>query len=193
MTYRKYILIIIAAAFMLSACNTKEKYTKNITDLQLHVDSILASAGVLTPAQRASTQELIDAYVAYAEKFPTDSLGAVYLFEAARLKGRLPDFEGAIALFRKVADNYPNDDLAPKSLLSIGGIYDVTLQDYAKAELAYRELKEKYPLQAQEYGIDMVLKTLGKSPEEILMELQSKNMDTLSILNAVTEEDPDEK
>ena len=164
---------------------------QNISDMQMEVDSILSEAGVLTPEQRAEVNTLVDAYVAFAEKYPEDSLGAAYLFEAARLKTRMPDFEGAISLFRKVADTYPKDDLAPKSLLSIGGIYDVTLNDYQKAEAAYLELKTKYPTQATEYGIDMVLKTLGKSPDEILRELQANNMDTLSMSEGVLEEETD--
>jgi tetratricopeptide (TPR) repeat protein len=192
MKWYKSVSMIFLVSVILVACNARDKEIKNISEMQLQVDSLLSVAEVLTPEQRLITTELIDAYKAFSEKYPEDSLGAAYLFEAARLMGRLPDFQGSIDLFRKVADQYPNDDLAPKSLLSIAGIYDVTLKDYQKAEVAYLELQEKYPLQAEQYGVDFVLKTLGKSPEEILMELQKGNMDTLDIADGVPATDEQE-
>lgn len=176
----------LCIAMVFTACNSREKEIKSIAALQLQVDSMLSTAEVLTPEQRSLAKELITSYIAFADAYPDDTLGAAYLFEAARLNGRLPDFQASIDLFRRVADSYPNDDLAPKSLLSIAGIYDITLHDFQKAEKVYLELKEKYPLQAEQYGIDFVLKTLGKSPEEILMELQKGKTDTLNIADGVS-------
>ncbi len=173
--FSNYVIAALMLTTLLIACKDQDTQKQRITEQQKQVDSMLATADVLSPEQKAMIDELIHSYETFAEKYPDDSLGAAYLFEAARLETRKPDFEKAIAMFRKVAEKYPNDDLAPKSLLSIGGIYDVTLHDYKNAETAYRELLEKYPRQAQEYGIDMVLKTLGKSPDEILKELQSAN------------------
>ncbi|MFN3939062.1 MAG: tetratricopeptide repeat protein [Chitinophagales bacterium] len=185
MKWYKSVLWPFCIALSLVACNSREKEIKSIAELQLRVDSMLSSAEVLTPEQRSLAKELIDSYFAFADTYPEDTLGAAYLFEAARLNGRLPDFQASIDLFRRVADNYPQDDLAPKSLLSIAGIYDITMQDFPKAEQVYREIKEKYPLQSEQYGIDFVLQTLGKSPEEILMELQKGKSDTLDIANGV--------
>lgn len=177
---------ILFFALVFTACNSREKEIKSIASLQLQVDSMLSTAEVLTPEQRLLAKELITAYIAFADSYSEDSLSAAYLFEAARLNGRLPDLQASIDLFRRVADSYPKDDLAPKSLLSIAGIYDVTLQDFPKAEKVYLELKEKYPLEAEQYGIDFVLQTLGKSPEEILMELQKGKSDSLDIANGVS-------
>lgn len=188
MKFGKYVIVVLTFSTLLIACTSKEKSRQHISEMQIQVDSMLAVAEVLNPEQRAKVDELIKEYVAYSEKYPEDSLGAAYLFESGRLNARKPDFQAAIEMFRRVVDKYPNDDLAPKSLLSIGGIYDVTLQDYAKAEIAYKELLEKYPLQAQAYGIDIVLKTLGKSPDEILRELQATSGDSSDISNLKLEE-----
>lgn len=188
MKFEKYVIVVLAFSTLLIACTSKEKSRQHISDMQIQVDSMLAVAEVLNPEQRAKVDELIKEYVAYSEKYAEDSLGAAYLFESARLNARKPDFQAAIEMFRRVVDKYPGDDLAPKSLLSIGGIYDVILQDYPKAEIAYKELLEKYPLQAQAYGIDIVLKTLGKSPDEILRELQATSGDSSDISNLKLEE-----
>ncbi len=172
-------IFLLSGCLILISCNQRKKEIEKLNVMQMEVDSIMSTAEVLNAEQKTQTTKLINAYLNYADKHDEDSLSAEYMFEAARLKTRLPDYAGAIQIYNSIADKFPESHLAPKSLLAAAGIYDVTLEDYANAQIAYLKLKEKYPVQAQRYGVDMALNNLGKSAEEILDDIMKKRGDTI--------------
>lgn len=186
MHIRSLSILLLAGGLLFAGCNSKQKAVENINALQQEVDSIFSVAQVLTPEQRLVTNELVDAYMAFADQHADDENAPAYLFEAARLKTAIPDYKASIEIFNQVVERYPDSDYAPRSLLSIGGIYDVTLSDYEKARVAYERLNKEYPVKAAEYGVPMILKTLGQDPDAILRELlnQGGSTDTMDISEA---------
>jgi tetratricopeptide (TPR) repeat protein len=186
MHIRSLTTLLVAGSLLVTGCNSKQKAVENINSLQQQVDSIFSIAQVLTPEQRLVTNELVDAYIAFADKHADDENAPAYLFEAARLKTAIPDYQAAIDLFNQVVERYPESEFAPRGLLSIGGIYDVTLSDYEAARKAYERLNQEYPTQAAEYGVPMILETLGQDPDAILRELlnQGGSTDTMDISEA---------
>jgi parvulin-like peptidyl-prolyl isomerase len=53
--------------------------------------------------------------------------------------------EQRIAAYRKVADTWPDDALAPQAAFMVGFIYSEELKKYDEAEKAFRELLARYP------------------------------------------------
>lgn len=156
------------AMMVAAGCSSGDKELERISSLQIKVDSLLSEKPVLGPTDRELVNELVNEYLVYAEANPEDSLASAYTFEAAGLKARIPDMEACIELYTLVYENYPDSRYAPLSMMAVGGIYDVTLGKPDIARPVYEMLLEKYPLEANEYGIPNTLKTLGLSPEESL-------------------------
>jgi len=171
---------LFAIVFIVS-CSSNQKEIAEIAELQTKVDSIISEKQVLTPEDRLITNELIEAYLMYAENYPEDSLSPAYVFEAAGLKAYIPDLQGAISIYNSVYEKFPESRQAPLSLMAVGGLYDVTLNEPEKARPVYELLLEKYPVQANEYGIPNTLKTLGMSPSESLEMILNANSDTIDV------------
>ncbi|MEJ2721426.1 MAG: tetratricopeptide repeat protein [bacterium] len=55
------------------------------------------------------------------------------------------NYEKALAGYRKVLDDFPDSDLAPKAAYAIAYIYENRLKDPAKAREAYQLLVSRYP------------------------------------------------
>ncbi|HAE14338.1 MAG: tetratricopeptide repeat protein [Chitinophagales bacterium] len=185
MKFRLPIFLILFISVAIVSCNNADKQKERIADLQMEMDSVFASTRELTPSQKEKAHELIDAYLQYADQHQQDPNAAAYMFEAARLTTALPEYERAIEIFRLIVNKFPESEYAPRSLLSIGGIYDVSIGDYEQAKKAYEELNEKYPLQAEEYDVPAILRTLGMPADQILRQLRSANgtADSMDIRN----------
>ncbi len=175
------LIFFVIGCIALTSCNDKEKRIAHIKELTVSVDSIFEAVPVLGQAEHNKVNELTSAYEEYAEKYNSDSTAAYFLFESARLKTRIPDYEGAIATFRKMAEKYPNNILAPKALFAVGGIYDVTLNDVEKARAAYIELQEKYPEEAKALKVDITLLLLGKTDAELMEQFRIIQKDSLDV------------
>lgn len=81
------------------------------------------------------------------------------LTEKAR-GGESARFQEAIAIYRRLADAYPQNPAAGQALLSIGAIYMVDLNDTEHARTAYEEVLKSYPNNA-EYASEATLR-LGR-------------------------------
>ena len=184
MKINHFILPVLISALLLSACDQKKKQTDAIHEQAVQVDSILKNTPVLTPAQVKKTNELINNYVAFADKYRDDTLSAAYLFDAANKKTFIPDYEGAVALFDTVARRYPNSDLAPKALMSAGTLCEKMIGDIDRAKGYYMQIKEKYPNSPLANGIDMIIEYAGKSDEELFNAIMMKKAERDSIHHA---------
>lgn len=55
------------------------------------------------------------------------------------------NFEGAVDLYSRIVDNYPENELALKADFSIADIYKNNIKDYDKAIKHYKIIENKYP------------------------------------------------
>ncbi len=74
---------------------------------------------------------------------------------------QLNDYDEALQGYRKVLDEYPESDLAPKAAYAIAYIYDFHFEDRDTAEEAYEYLIDRYPASQQ---AEYARKALGLEP-----------------------------
>lgn len=89
------------------------------------------------------------------------------------------EYEFAIKQFNKVYTNYPqNLDYAPKSLYSVGFIFEQKLLNYDSAYYYYQKLIEEYPnsIYAKELELPVKYLALIKSGEAIPDELKERKV-----------------
>ena len=113
----------------------------------------------------------------FAEKYPQDSMAAVYLFRAADVSRGLGDYRLAIKLWGEVNEKFTAFKRAPDALFLQGFTYDRDLEDTGQAKLHYRKFLEKYPGHPLVKDVTLMLQYLEqeKSPEELIEEFKDKN------------------
>jgi len=112
----------------------------------------------------------------FVKKFPDDTLSPAYLFEEALLQEKEKKYAQVLITLDRIYSTYPQSKQASKSLFLEGFLYANVLNELDKA-------KEKYQLYLDKYSsvdpkmtndVQMELQNLGKSPDEILKEIQEK-------------------
>lgn len=91
----------------------------------------------------------------FTEAMEIDSVAELYNSGADLRK--YGEYYFAIDQFLKLYDKYPEHELAPKSLYTIGWTYEYDLDDLDSAKIYYLELLSKYP--ASKYAEDILLST----------------------------------
>ncbi len=87
----------------------------------------------------------------YTEAFIIDPVGELYSSGVSLWRNREYDF--AIKQFTKLFNYYPDNELAPKSIYTIGWIFEKDLELYKEALEYYKLLIERYP--RSEYAADV--------------------------------------
>jgi len=159
---------LLTLALMIQAC------TQAGPDRELELETIErmeAAARVMmneegrTDASLQQTAALRDAYLSFADNFPGDSLSAVFLFQAAMMDADLhDDVRGGIVFLERLAEEYPDHDLAARTLFLIGFTYAEQLNDYARAREAYARYLERYPNGEMAESIRIEMQSLGMRP-----------------------------
>jgi len=114
-------------------------------------------------------------YKEYAVKYPEDSVSVKYLFKAAQVEVGLGESLVAIHTLDTLINRYPNAEIIPNVLQFKAFIYDDRLDRVNKAAAALDIIIEKYPDCDIIDNVKAYKETLGKSPEEIILEMELKD------------------
>jgi N-acetylmuramoyl-L-alanine amidase len=96
--------------------------------------------------------ECIDDYQDTASRYPQSEEAGWALYKAAKLQenlfkysGKSQDLDGAIELYRRVVNEYPNHRLADDAQYRIGEIYYLEKKDITQAYLEFLKVEKKHP------------------------------------------------
>jgi tetratricopeptide (TPR) repeat protein len=87
---------------------------------------------------------------------------------AAILGNDTRQIEGAIEDYKTYAQRYPDGKNAPMAMFLVGYLYNNELHQIDSAGAAYRRFLDRYPDSEMASSAQFELKTLGKSPEELI-------------------------
>jgi len=157
----KKIFLLVAACAVLVACGpSREERVDQILDFE---DSVFENA---IGADPATADQLTDLYVAFADKYPQDSLTPQFLMKGAEMQSNVIHTERSIELFDRVINDYPYFSEVPMCYFLKGNAYDLNCQ-YDEAKKAYEEFLEKYPDHFMAADTRKLIPLVGMSPEEI--------------------------
>jgi outer membrane protein assembly factor BamD (BamD/ComL family) len=179
---KKVFLFVSVMVLFLTACNSpagkKETSTNVLTKTELS-DSIHQSEKVLFDKAAARIDKkgalkLAGYYKEYANRFPDDSLAAGYLFKASDIYMNMGLPQQTVILFDKLIKEYPDYDKIATCYFLRAFVYDDQLKDYKTAKKYYQDFLNKYPDSEFADDAEMLLKNIGKSPEELIKEFGNK-------------------
>ncbi len=166
----KKVLLLLVASMALVACGpSHEEQLNEILDFE---DSVFENAMGADPA---TADKLTDLYVAYADKYPTDSLTPQFLMKGAEMQGNVLHTERSIALFDRIINDYPDFSEVPMCYLLKGNAYDLNSQ-YDEAKAAYQLYVDKFPDHFMAADTRKLIPQVGMSTEEII-EYNNMNSD----------------
>jgi TolA-binding protein len=147
----------------------KRKMEKNIKVME---DSLFSETKGMIEMDK--TQTLVDAYLRFADKYPSDTNAPGYLFKAGDISMNLLDPNKAIQIFDRIMAEYPQFEKLPHCLFLKGFIYENELKNLDKARQIYQEFLVKYPNHDFADDVQISLDNLGKSPEDLIKQFQEK-------------------
>ena len=171
----KKIAILAFATILMVACGPSRE--KRIDQIENFEDSIFESAIAADPN---TADQLTEMYVAFADKYPGDSLSPQYLMKAADMQSNVLHTDRALSLFDRVINEYPDYEEVPMCYFLKGNALELNSQiDEARA--AYEEFLAKYPDHYMAEQTRMMLPRIGMSPEEMLADILEHANDSLLI------------
>ena len=169
----KLVFVIIALlGLTIFSCQPKVSEKETIVNRIDTLEYIIYESGEKLLDNR-KPKEVSVLYKEYALKYPEDSISVKYLFKAAQVEVGLGESLIAIHTLDTLINRYPNAEIIPNVLQFKAFIYDDRLDRVNKAAAALDIIIEKYPDCDIIDNVKAYKETLGKSPEEIILEMEA--------------------
>ena len=170
-------LILLFVSFSLFSCSSsRDKMSEKITKMESELKTV-------AKVDSNSVSTLISAYQNFATKYPTDSLSPEYLYRAAGLANGFNRGTQAIDLYETIIHTYPAYKLIPECYFMEAVVWENVQGNIAKASEYYNKFLDKYPDHQLADDARAALRLLGKTPDEIVGELEKMNADTVITKN----------
>ena len=121
-------------------------------------------------AERATAEQNIDqaveAYRTLVRKFPGHEKAPAALKNWAAVAQQKGDVQGAITLYERLLEEYPQSEWGDEAQFMIAFIYEEYVNDMDKARGAYQRVIDRYPNSELAANAKQLLPHVGKSPEE---------------------------
>lgn len=162
-------LAIISVFFYACGSSPEDEAKSKINELE---SNLFSSEDMVVNRKQAS--ELVNAYIAYADEFPKDTLSPEYIFKAADICMNILNPSKAVWFFDRIIREYPDYRKVPESMFLKAYVYDNNMQSYDLARKLYTEFIEKYPDNEFADDAKVSIQNLGKTPEQIIMEIEER-------------------
>lgn len=168
---KKVLLGLLAVtALLVSSCNAKREWdAKRVLTQE---EKLLAEAK-LGKVDTIGVNALLEAYEAYADKYPGDTVGANFLFKAADFYRYMRKPLKGIAIYEKIYDNYPTYEKRPYALFLQGFMFETEVGNEEGAKQKYNKFLKEYPNHPIAKDVKLSLMQLGKTPEQLMEEIMA--------------------
>jgi TolA-binding protein len=166
---KKLAFLAIISVFFYACSSPEDEAKSKINKLE---SDLFSSEDMVVNRKQAS--ELVNAYIDYADKFPDDTLSPDYIFKGADICMNILNPSKAVWFFDRIIREYPNYRKVPESMFLKAYVYDNNMQSYDLARKLYTEFIEKYPDNEFADDAKVSIQNLGKTPEQIIMEIEER-------------------
>lgn len=118
--------------------------------------------------------KLMEAYAMYASGHPDDTHSPEYMFKAGELAMGLNRSLDALKYFSITYGRYVNFEKRPYALFLKAFVLENQVKDYDQATQTYKTFIEEYPDHPMRDDAEYSIQNMGKSPEELIKEFESR-------------------
>lgn len=166
--------LMVLMGIIISSCQPKLNEKEIIVNRIDTLEYIIYESGAKLLDDR-KPKEVSVLYKEYSAKYPNDSISFSYLFKAAQVELGLGENLLAIHTLDTIINRYPNNKLIPNVLQFKAFVYDDRLNRVNEAAETLDIIIKNYPDCDIIDNVKAYKTTLGKSPEEIILEMEEKN------------------
>jgi len=161
---KKIFLLVIVAAITLSACTSAiDKEKKKIEGMEAELFN--ENAGMISPEQ---SEELIMTYMNFADQYAQSADAPEYLFRASDIAMNMGNFSMSLNLLSRIMKDFPDYPKVAQCLFLQGFIWENNIGNIEKARELYEQFLQKYPDNEFADDVELSLRNLGKTPEELI-------------------------
>lgn len=171
-SYRLLFVAIILAGLMAGCKSDPEAKIKSL-EKKISAENFTLDEKGITVAN-----DLIQAYIGFADNHKDSPQAPDYLYKAADLSLNTNKSKEALDLYNRIIYQYPDFGKAPECLFLVGYIYENYFQELGKAKEVYKSFLSKYPDHDFADDARVSIDNLGKSPEELIRYFEEKNKTT---------------
>jgi tetratricopeptide (TPR) repeat protein len=166
----RLILPILLVSIFFMQCSKDPRAKIQALEKQMSEDNFtLDENGIRT------ANELVSAYLDFADKHKESAEAPDYIYKAADLSLNLNNSKQSLDLYNRIIYQYPDFRKVPECLFLIGYIYENYFQELGKAREIYQSFLSKYPDHDFADDARISIENLGKSPEELIRSFEEKN------------------
>jgi tetratricopeptide (TPR) repeat protein len=166
-------IVMLLIVVSIGACQSaKEKLSNEIASGEARLFS-----DTVKTLNIDESNNVLNNYLVYADKFKDDTLSAAYLFKAGDLANGLRRPKEAIAIFERLRTSFPDYRKSAAALFMEGFIYETAMGDKEKAKEKYKEFIQKYPNHNLTASAQASLDQLNSNltDEELIKSFEAKN------------------
>ena len=170
------ILLLIAVVALTVCCNRKPAEPTH-DELVMQIDTIespLMKSAMLESVDTVKGNKLVELYIKFADKYPSDSLAAPYLHRAAQVCNGMDRIDDMVSLYDRVIDNYPEYIHLDECYYEKGIALDNAGRK-DEARIAYQEFLDEFPNHFLADDIRKAIPLLDMSDELLMEFLNSEN------------------
>lgn len=172
-----YCFIVVAMALLAAAGCTGSHKEMSHDELISAIDSIqepLIKSARVESIDTAQGNKLVNLYVKFADKYPDDTLSALYLHRAAQIATGMGQIDDMVAYYDRVMENYPDYKYLDECYYFKGIALDNAGRK-EEARKAYQEFLEEYPDHFLVQDIKNAISLLDVSDEVLGRMLMEQN------------------
>ena len=167
---KRHFAIASFATLVLASCSPSA--TQKAAEIHKLEDQLLESSKK-NIADTTGVKQLMGDYMAYYKAYPADTMTPTYMMKLAKFYDGVQLTDSALFFYDQVYKNYPNYPKVSVALFSEAFIYNNEKHDLSKAALLYKIYLDKYPNSVLAKSATVELHNLGKTPEQIMAEMDS--------------------
>jgi tetratricopeptide (TPR) repeat protein len=175
-------IYFIALLFFLGACTKAKRDAefKSISDLRNKFYSALENDSF----DFNKARELAEKCKAFTEAYPKEERTPSLLIDLGNMYVNfLGESEAGINSYLSIYKSNPDHDLAPEGIFFAASVYHDKLKKYKEARENYNLLIQKYPNHQLSKQAQILLKHIGKTPEELYQEIVVPKLQKDSTIN----------
>jgi TolA-binding protein len=176
---KNLIYIPIVISIFLYSCGNDSVKSPDELQIELKNEIVSIESQLFAEDNKAlnygKAKDVVEKYIEYANKFPSDKETAKYIFKAADVSMGLQEYEKADKLLYKIISEYGEFEKVAEAMYLRGFIYDVHLNKKGEAKAIYEKVIEKFPNHPFAQDAKSAIDMLTLSDEDLIKILQEKN------------------
>lgn len=163
-------IVLIVTTFFLVNCKGNSEQAKQQSNIEAKEKKLYEDK--TESIDNAKAIDMERTYLEYADKYPTDSLSAEYLFRAAEIAENANHAGNAINYLTRIEENFPNYKNYPLVIFKKAYVYENCMKNNEMAKVYYEKFIASYPNHELVEAAQASIIYLGISDKELINIMQ---------------------